>query len=103
MPGTPWTRRAGRRCTTPDGRFVELLGRRGGKVVAAAELASSREGWWLRSEGGALLRTEGPSAESVEQLGGFFVVEVPEEADLLEACGQMAAAHDRLEVRPVPD
>ena len=103
MPGTPWTRRGGRRCTTRTGASSSCSAAAAAQVVAAAELASSREGWWLRSEGGALLRTEGPYAESVEQLGGFYVVEVPEEADLLEACGQMASAHVRLEVRPVPD
>src|SRR4051812_36179733 len=72
-----------------DARFVDLLARRGGKVLAAAELAPSRDGWWLEAAGGAARRTEGPYAESVEQLGGFYVVEVPDEADLMEACGRM--------------
>lgn len=38
----------------------------------------------VRTRGGERLVTEGPYAESVEQLGGFYLIETPDLATLLE-------------------
>ena len=54
-----------------DARFVRLLERRGGKVVGGAELGPSRSWVTLEPRAGITRRTDGPYAESVEQLGGF--------------------------------
>jgi hypothetical protein len=84
-----------------DGRFIRLLEQRGGKVVGGVELAPS--GTWHRLEhrAGITRRTAGPYAESVEQLGGFYIVECDDIETVLEACGEMIPPHVRLEVAPV--
>ena len=61
-----------------DGRFIRLLQERGGKVVGGAELDHSQRGRWLgRDSAGRTVATDGPFAETVEQLAGFYVVEAP--------------------------
>ena len=85
-----------------DERFRAALERRGGKIVVGAELAPSRTWHVLEHRGGLTRRTEGPYAESVEQLGGFYVVDTPDLEALLDACDEMAAAHVRLEVASTP-
>ena len=86
-----------------DARFVRLLERRGGKVVGGAELGPSRSWVTLEPRAGITRRTDGPYAESVEQLGGFYIVECDDLEVLLEACGEMLPSHVRLEVAPVPE
>jgi hypothetical protein len=86
-----------------DGRFVRLLERGGGKIVGGAELSASRSWRTLEHHGGITRRTEGPYAESVEQLGGFYVVECDDVETVLEACGEMVPPHVRVEVAPVVD
>ena len=47
--------------------------------------------------------TEGPYAETVEQLGGFYLVETDDVDDLLEVCGILAGADVPVEVRAAVD
>jgi hypothetical protein len=58
----------------------------------------------VRVENGQTLTTDGPFAETKEQLGGFYLLDV---ADLDEAIAWAAkipgAWHGRIEVRPVVD
>jgi len=84
-----------------DGRFVRLLEQRGGKVVGGAELAPSRTWQRLERHSGVTRRTAGPYAESVEQLGGFYVVECDDIETVLDSCAEMIPPHVRLEVTPV--
>jgi hypothetical protein len=87
-----------------DYRFGELLAKRGGQVVGGAGLTHSRRTRWLtRDRGGQAVVTDGPYAETVEQLVGFFVVESPDLETVTEACHEMLPAHHRLEIRPVSD
>ena len=47
--------------------------------------------------------TDGPYAETVEQLTGFYVVESDDLDDLLEVCGVLAGAEGAVEVRSAVD
>ena len=43
--------------------------------------------------------TDGPFAETVEQITGFYLVETDDLDDLLNVCGLLATVEDALEVR----
>ena len=81
------------------GRFSETLGARGHKVVGGAELAPSREARTVRPGADGPVVTDGPYAETAEQLTGFYLVESTDLDDLLDVCGILAAIGDSLEVR----
>jgi hypothetical protein len=86
-----------------DQRFAELLQERGGRIVGGADLTHSRDARVLSKNGdGAALVTEGPYAETVEQITGFFIVECDDEDVVLEAARLMLEGHSRLEIRPRP-
>lgn len=84
---------------------------RTGEFIAEME----REGVWLfhsglrspasatvvRSSGGAVSMTDGPFAETKEQLAGFWMIEVPDfDAALAWAAKGSAACGQPVEVRP---
>ena len=50
-----------------------------------------------------MLVTEGPFAESVEQLSGFFIVTCDEYDALVEAAQVLTRAHPVVEIRPVEE
>jgi hypothetical protein len=51
---------------------------------------------------GERLVTDGPFAETKEQLGGFYLIDVPSEQDALDWAAKMPShPHGRVEVRPV--
>jgi hypothetical protein len=80
-------------------KFAEALAERGHKVVAGAELASSAEAKAVRSTDGALAITDGPYAESVEQLTGFYLIQSDDVDDLVQCVGILADGEGGLEVR----
>ena len=83
--------------------FMKLLVERGHQVIGGAELAHSREAKSVRGRRGAITVTDGPYAESVEQLTGFYLVRTDDLDDLLDLCG-VIAGDDVIEVRRVlPD
>lgn len=71
-------------------RFAERLAEGGHRVVGGAELAHSREALVVRGSGDGVTVTEGPYAETVEQLSGFYLVESEDLEDLAKACGLLA-------------
>ena len=52
------------------------------------------------SENGAVAVTEGPYAESAEQLSGFYLVRTDDLDDLLQVAGMLADGDGSVEVRP---
>ncbi|MFE3451718.1 YciI family protein [Nonomuraea sp. NPDC059194] len=73
-----------------------------GVVRGGAGLRPSSEATTVRVREGRLLRTDGPFAETKDQIGGFVVIEC---ADLEEAV-EIAAKHPsarfgQIEIRPV--
>jgi hypothetical protein len=87
-----------------DHEFARLLEQRGGKIVGGAELSSSRRSRAVRrGPNGTALVTDGPFAESAEQLSGFYRVSIDDEQALLEAAQVLVRTHPAVEIRPVED
>jgi hypothetical protein len=81
-------------------RFSRALVERGHTVVGGAELAHSKSARTVRQgSGGATVVTDGPYAETVEQLTGFYLVESDDLDGLVDVCGILAATGDTVEVR----
>jgi hypothetical protein len=86
-----------------DERFLKLLQDRGGRVVGGADLSHSRDTRVLtKDENGGVLVSEGPYAETVEQVSGFYIVEADNLDDVVEGATLMLEGHSRMEVRPRP-
>jgi hypothetical protein len=66
----------------------------GGKLVGGAETAASNTATTVRVRDGEVGVTDGPFAESKEQLGGFFVFDC-DSADEAVALAQQIPALDR--------
>lgn len=75
-----------------------------GVLVAGEPLEPIATSTCVSVRDGETITTDGPFAETKEQLGGFYILDC---ADLDEALGWAAkiphAAIGRIEVRPVPD
>ena len=55
----------------------------------------------VRMANGKAQRTDGPYAETKEQIGGYFVIDVPDQKAALEWAARCpAASHGVVEVRP---
>lgn len=83
-----------------DYRFGQALEKRGGRVVGGSELGHTSRWQILHNDAGVTRRTEGPYAESVEQLGGFYIVESPSMEAIVESAEEMMPVHVRLEIAP---
>lgn len=75
-----------------------------GRLLAGEGLESTSTATTVRKVHGQTLLTDGPFAETKEQLGGFYVIEA---ADLDQALADAATISDRegefVEVRPIMD
>lgn len=79
---------------------VEL--QRSGAWVFAAGLHPASSATVVRSAGGQVSTTDGPYAETKEQMGGFWVLEATDLDAALELAARAAAACERpIEVRPL--
>ena len=94
--------------STPDaqrrvaqvGAFNEELMKAGAWVFAAG-LHPASSATVVRSSGGEVSMTDGPYAETKEQMGGFWVIETSDLDAALEWAGKAAAASgETIEVRP---
>ena len=79
--------------------FSEALAARGHAVVHAAELAPPSTARTVRAVDGVVQVTEGPYAESVEQLSGYYVISTEDVDDLVQCVGILADAESGLELR----
>ena len=83
------------------GAFNEEL-QRTGTWVFGAGLHPASSATVVRSAGGELSMTDGPYAETKEQMGGFWIVEAPDLDAALDLAGRAAAACEGpVEVRPM--
>jgi hypothetical protein len=71
-------------------RFMELLHERGHKILGGAELTHSREAKVVRGKLDDVAVSDGPYAETVEQISGFYSIETDDLDDLLKLCGLLA-------------
>jgi hypothetical protein len=63
--------------------------RAGDKIVKGAETAASNAATTVRRRNGQTQVTDGPYAESKEQLGGFYVFECGSETEAIELAKQV--------------
>ncbi len=80
-------------------RFAELLAERGHKMTAGAELTNSTTGRVVSGSLDSVTVTDGPYAETTEQLTGFYTVESDDLEDLLNIAGILAEGGGHVEVR----
>jgi hypothetical protein len=79
----------------------EDLGRRG-MMIDGAELRPTSAATTVRVRDGRSLVTDGPFAETKEQLGGYFVIECDTIDEAIESAARIPGArHGSIEVRPL--
>ncbi len=87
-----------------DVEFVGRLRAAGGSVTGGAALGPSAGVATLRRDpSGDALVTDGPFAETAEQLSGFYVVQASGRDAVVEAARVLLRAHPVVEVRPVDE
>jgi hypothetical protein len=81
-------------------QFAQALEERGHKVTGGSELAHSREAKVLRTDAdGNHTVTDGPYAETVEQLTGFYIVQSDNLDDLIDVCKILGRGEGAIEIR----
>jgi hypothetical protein len=69
----------------------------GGEALQGTETATT-----VRVRGGDVLTTDGPFAETKEQLGGFYLVDCRDLDQAIEVASKIpSATHGSIEVRPI--
>lgn len=80
--------------------FAKLLAERGHTFVEGAELVPSKEARIVSGSVDDVTVTDGPYAETAEQLTGFYVIDTDDLDDLLKCVGRICSDEGRIEVRP---
>ena len=85
------------------GAFAEAVAQRA-TLLGGEALAAPGESITLRpsADGGPRTVTDGPYAESAEQIGGYYVIESDDRDTVVELC-EILPAHYTLEIRPIVD
>jgi len=83
------------------GKWVEDAGKRG--VLQGGErLRPTTDATTVRVNNGDVLTSDGPFAETKEQIGGFFLVDCKNLDEAIELASKIPAAkHGCIEVRPI--
>ena len=83
------------------GKFGEEMGARG--VLQGGErLRPTSDATTVRVRDGKVLTTDGPFAETKEQIGGYFLVECKDLDEAIEIAAKIPSSrHGTIEVRPV--
>ena len=84
-------------------KFAELLAARGHQVTGGNELQPSSTARTVSGSLDQVSVTEGPYAETTEQLTGFYTVKTDDLDDLLKICGILAEGGGKVEVRATVD
>ena len=78
--------------------------RRSGHYIVSNALQRTRTARTVRIEGGKVFTTDGPFAETKEQLGGFFLIEAKDMDEACEVASKFPPARlGTIEVRPVQE
>jgi hypothetical protein len=78
--------------------------RRSGHYVGCNRLALPAEAITLRVRRGAVTTTDGPFAETKEQIGGYFVIEARDMNEAIQVAARIPGArHGCVEVRPIAE
>jgi hypothetical protein len=83
--------------------YVEAL-RTAGQLVDARPLHSATAAATVRVRDGAMSVTDGPFAETKEQLGGYFLIDAADRDEAIRIASKWPSARlGTIEVRPVED
>lgn len=83
--------------------YVDEL-HRDGRLIATHALQSARTAATLQVRDGRLSVTDGPFAETKEQLGGFFLIEAADFEEAKQIASRWPSARlGKIEVRPVEE
>jgi hypothetical protein len=83
------------------GKFGEFL-KQGNHYVSGSQLQPSSTATTVRVRDGKRLVTDGPFAETREQLGGYYIVEAKDLDEALAIAARVPAArYGTIEVRPM--
>jgi hypothetical protein len=100
-PENAWTQEEWLACTVKSGMICDEL-RAAGRFLAAAPLHPVATAASVRVRSGETLVTAGPFAETTEQLGGFFLIDVPNLDEAIAVAKRLPAVHKgTIEIRPV--
>ena len=83
------------------GKFVQESFK-SGILKDTAGLKRTQDGYRIKSKGGKLTRTDGPFAETKEQLGGYYLIEAKDLNDAIQVASRIPSAKSgSIEVRPI--
>ena len=83
--------------------YVETL-RKSGRLILTHALQSATTASTVRVRGGALSVTDGPFAETKEQIGGFFLFEASDSQEAIQVAAKWPSARiGSIEVRPIEE
>jgi hypothetical protein len=81
--------------------FTEAI-RKSGHYVAGEALQPVNSATTVRVRGGKVSTTDGPFAETKEQLGGFYMIEARDLNDAIQVASRIPSARNgSVEVRPI--
>ena len=96
-----WTESEREHCFAESTQLTHEL-ERSGNYLAAAPLQSVTTATSVRVREGKRLVTDGPFAETREQLGGYFLIDAADLDDAIAIAGRIPAARKgTVEIRPV--
>jgi hypothetical protein len=87
-------------CTDESLAYDEAL-RRSGQLIVAQALAPVETATTVRVRKGRLTATDGPFAETKEQLLGFYIVDCASLEEAIAAAKGMVDDHGAMEIRPL--
>ena len=93
--------------TEMDGLMQEYFAftkdiQKSGNLLGGNDLQPVRTATTVRVRNGKVSTTDGPFAETKEQLGGYYLIEAKDADDALEVAARIPGArHGSIEVRPV--
>ena len=83
--------------------YVDTL-RASGHLIGTHALKSTRTAATVRVRNGKLLMSDGPFAETKEQLGGYFMIEARDLNEAIQLAGKWPSARlGTIEVRPIEE
>ena len=96
-----WTDSEREACYTESTQFAHQL-RANGQYLAANPLQPVATATSVKVRDGKQLITDGPFAETREQLGGYFLVDAKDLDEAIKIAGQIPAARKgTVEIRPI--
>lgn len=100
-PENGWTPDEWNQCVATSSQICAELAAQG-QLIAAAPLHPVSTAMTVRVRQGERLITAGPFAETVEQLGGYYLLEVPDLDAAIEIAGRLPPARKgTVEIRPL--